>query len=210
MPVLPKQKNKKMKNLTTNKEISFEEICLLLKQGKCLVLPSDTTYALIAFTQAENALNNLNAAKGNPKDKLPQVLCTIEQALKLATFDEKALKAAKTFWPGALTLILKSTKLAKSFLPSRSIGLRVPKDDLLLKIMQTLGGGLFASSANKHGQGYSADLALIKKVFAPQGIAVIEGFSKGEASSVIDLTKEEPVLLRQGKITLEEFKKKVL
>ena len=198
-----------MRNLTTDKEISFEEICSLLRQGKCVVLPTDTTYGLIAWTKATNALTSLNKAKDNPQDKLPQVLCTFEQALKLAYFDEKALKAAKTFWPGALTLILKSTPLAKTFLPGNTIGLRVPKDDLLLKLAETLDFGLFASSANKHGQGYNADLEQIKKVFAPQKIAVIEGLSKDQASIVVDMTKGEPLFLRQGHISESEFKKVV-
>ena len=199
-----------MKNLTTDKEISFEELCKLLRQGKCAVLPTDTTYGLVSWVKAQNSLQNLNKAKANPEDKLPQVLCTYEQALKLAYFDEKALKAAKSFWPGALTLVLKSTALAKSFLPSETIGLRVPDNPLLLKLAETLGFGLFASSANKHGQGYNPDLTSIKQIFAPQNIAVIEGSCKGEASTVIDLTGKEPVFLRQGRITERDFKKEVL
>ena len=199
-----------MKNLTTDKEISFEELCSLLKQGKCAVLPTDTTYGLVSWVKAQNSLQNLNKAKANPEDKLPQVLCTYEQALKLAYFDETALKAAKAFWPGALTLILKSTALAKSFLPSETIGLRVPDTKLLLKLAETLDFGLFASSANKHGQGYIPDLNLIKQVFAPQNIAVIEGNCKKEASTIIDLTGKEPVFLRQGRITEQDFKKAVL
>ena len=199
-----------MKNLTSGKEITFEEICALLKQGKCIVLPTDTTYGLIAWTGAKDALETLNIAKANPQAKPPQVLCTLEQALKYADFNDKALKAAKTFWPGALTLVLNSTEFAKSFLPSQTIGLRVPNNDLLLKIMQELGAGLFASSANRHGQGYTPDLNLITQVFASQNIAVIEGLSKGQSSSVVDMTKEEPVFLREGQITEERFKKMVL
>lgn len=198
-----------MKNLTTGKEISFEEICAILKQGRCVVLPTDTTYGLVSLTTAKNALENLNTAKGNPKGKPPQVLCTFEQALKYADFDKRALKTAKTFWPGALTLVLKSTPLAKSFLSSQTIGLRVPDNDLLLNIMQTLGAGLFASSANIHGQGYSSEFKLIQEIFALQNIAVIEGASLGQSSSVIDMTQQEPVFLREGKITKEYFKKVV-
>ena len=196
-----------MKNLTTGKEISFEEIRTLLRQGKCLVLPTDTTYGLVAWTGAKKALENLNIAKGNPQAKPPQVLCTFEQALKYADFNDKALKAAKTFWPGALTLVLNSSQLAKSFLPIETIGLRVPNNDLILRIMQELGGGLFASSANRHGQGYTPDLEFIKEVFASQIIAVIEGLSKGQSSSVVDMTREEPIFLREGEISKEYFKK---
>ena len=76
--------------------------------------------------------------------------------------------------------------------------------------METLGFGLFASSANKHGQGYTNNLDNIKQTFAGQNIAVIEGICKGNASSVVDLTKENMVFLRQGQITEQEFKKAVL
>ena len=198
-----------MKNLTTGKEISFEEICTLLKQGKCIVLPTDTTYGLVCLTTAKTALETLNKTKANPQAKPPQVLCTFKQALQYAVFNEKALKAAETFWPGALTLVLNATELAKTFLPSQTIGLRVPNNDLLLKIMQELDTGLFASSANKHGQGYNPDLEVITKVFAPQGIAIIEGLSLGQASSVIDMTKEEILFIREGQITKANFKKAV-
>ena len=198
-----------MKNLTSGKEITFEEICFLLKQSQCVVVPTDTTYGLIAWTGAKNALQNLNTAKGNPSEKLPQVLCTFEQALELAYFDDTALKAAKTFWPGALTLVLKSTLLAKSFLKSETIGLRVPDNKLLLDLSKTLGKGLFASSANLHGQGYSPDLELITKVFAAQNIVVLEGVSKGQSSSVIDMSGKDIVFLREGEISKTDFKKKV-
>ncbi len=196
-----------MKNLTSGKEITFEEICALLKQGKCVVLPTDTTYGLIAWTGAKNALENLNIAKANPQAKPPQVLCSFDQALKYADFDERALKVAKTFWPGALTLVLNTSSFAKSFLPSQTIGLRVPNNDLLLKIMAKLGAGLFASSANIHGRGYIPDLKLITEFFAPQEIAIIEGISSGKSSSVVDMTKTEPVFLREGDITEEDLKK---
>ena len=199
-----------MKNLTTNKEISFEELCSLLQQGNCIVLPTDTTYGLVCLAKEKSYLAELNKAKANPKEKLPQVLCTFEQALKLAYFDDTAKKAANTFWPGALTLILKSTPLAKSFLPSETIGLRVPNDDLLLKIMQSLNCPLFASSANIHGQGYTPDLEIIKKVFAAQNITVLQGQSKGQSSSVVDLSKGDIIFLRQGEITEQDFKKAVL
>ncbi len=196
-----------MKNLTTGKEISFEELCALLKKGECLVLPTDTTYGLVCLTTAKNALEKLNKAKANPQAKPPQVLCTLKQAFKLADFDERAKKAAQKFWPGALTLILKSTSFAQEFLPSETIGLRVPNNELILKIMQELDAPLFASSANIHGQGYYPDLEIIKKAFAPQGIAVIEGCCKGQSSSVVDMTKKEIVFLREGEISIEEFKK---
>ena len=196
-----------MKNLTTGKEITFEEICTLLKKGECVVLPTDTTFGLICLAKEKDSLEKLNKAKSNPKEKLPQVLCTLDQAFKLADFDERAKKAAETFWPGALTLILKSTSFAQEFLPSETIGLRVPNNDLLLKIMQELNAPLFASSANIHGQGYYPDLEIIKKAFAPQGIAVIEGCCKGQSSSVVDMTKKEIVFLREGEISIEKFKK---
>ena len=198
-----------MKNLTTDKEISFEEICALLEKGECVVLPTDTTFGLVCAAKDKNSLEKLNTAKANPKEKLPQVLCTFEQALKLAKFNERAKKAAETFWPGALTLILKSTPLAKSFLPGETIGLRVPDNALLLKIMKVLQSGLFASSANIHGQGYTPDLEIIKKVFAPQEIAVIDGISSGQSSSVVDMTQKEIIFLRNGKISEEDFKKSV-
>lgn len=198
-----------MKNLTTNKEISFEELCALLKKGECIVLPTDTTYGLVCLTTVKNILENLNKTKANPQAKPPQVLCTLDQAFKLADFDERAKKAAETFWPGALTLILKSTSVAQEFLPSETIGLRVPNNDLLLKIMQELNAPLFASSANVHGQGYTSDLEKITKIFAPKGICVVEGKSKNQASSIVDLTKKEIIFLREGEISIEEFKKVV-
>ena len=198
-----------MKNLTTDKEISFEEICSLLEQGNCVILPTDTTFGIVCLAKDKNSLEKLNTAKENPKEKLPQVLCTLSQALKLAEFDARAKKAAKTFWPGALTLILKSTAFAKEILPAETIGLRVPNDNLILKIMEKLNCPLFASSANIHGRGYYPDLEIIKKVFAPQGICIIEGSSKNKASSVVDLTKEDITFLREGEICIEDFKKEV-
>lgn len=198
-----------MKNLTTNKEISFEELCALLKKGECIVLPTDTTYGLVCLTTVKNILENLNKTKANPQAKPPQILCTLDQAFKLADFDERAKKAAETFWPGALTLILKSTSVAQEFLPSETIGLRVPNNELILKIMHELDAPLFASSANIHGQGYTSDLEKITKIFAPKGICVVEGKSKNQASSIVDLTKKEIIFLREGEISIEEFKKVV-
>jgi L-threonylcarbamoyladenylate synthase len=123
-----------------------------------------------------------------------------------------AIKLAKAFWPGPMTLILKRGNRAKDFITGfqSSIGLRVPNHELalsLLKKFETLGGlGVAAPSANKFGAVSPTTVDAVDQELGEllgYSDLVLDGgqSSIGLESTIIDCTKRYPTILRPGAIT---------
>lgn len=192
-------------SLTDN---DFKEIADALKDGAVAVLPTDTVYGVAVCAGKNGAEDKLDKAKNNPGGKPPQVLCTFEQAVALAEVDDNFNKVS-TLWPGALTIVAKSSKEGKKLLAgSPTIGLRVPADDFIIKIMEHLSSPLFASSANMHAAPVNETEADILKTFSGiLDIIVLNGPIKTRPSAVVDLSADEAKIIRSGDLSESALKK---
>ncbi|MCP4762659.1 MAG: threonylcarbamoyl-AMP synthase, partial [archaeon] len=140
-----------------------------------------------------------------------------EEACKIAEFNEFGKKLASQFWPGQLTLILK--KKESNLIPPEvtanqdTIGLRVPENEIILKILNILKsrghfGGIIGTSANYSGEPPSIDGAQVAKSFLGTIDLILDaGKSKSKISTtIVDCTTDNLKFLRIGKITEEEIK----
>jgi L-threonylcarbamoyladenylate synthase len=127
---------------------------------------------------------------------------------------EYAIKLARAFWPGPMTLVLPRTSLAKDFITGGqdTVGIRVPSHTLatqLLKDFESIGGyGVVAPSANRFGKvspTTSQAVAEELEKYLDKSDQILDGGSSqiGIESTIIDCTKEVPVILRPGYITSE-------
>ena len=127
---------------------------------------------------------------------------------------EYAIKLAKEFWPGPMTLILSRSNLAKNFITGsqESIGLRVPSNPIALALLsqfENLGGaGVAAPSANKFGAVSTTTSEAVYEelgqVFSEQDLILNGGSCEiGIESTIIDCTQDYPTILRPGYITLD-------
>lgn len=194
-----------MKRYTT-KEI--KELAEILKQDGVISVPTDTVYGVCARMDSLQAQKNLREVKNRPMTKAFPVMCAdIEQIRKICEVDDRSEKLIHAFMPGPVTLILKKKKDVPSFVNGGmdTLAIRMATSKELEMLIDTLGVPLFMTSANQSGQPVCTNLDEIEEQ-CPLLNGMMEGnVSYGEASTIIDCTKEEIVILRQGPITMKEI-----
>jgi L-threonylcarbamoyladenylate synthase len=185
-----------------------------LKDGHLVAFPTETVYGLGADATNEKAVSRIYSVKGRPTDHpLIVHISSINLLEKWASdIPDYAIKLANEFWPGPMTLILRKSSLAKDFITGgqNNVGIRVPDQtvaQLLLKEFENLGGlGICAPSANKFGAVSPTDAQAVLEEIGPSmdssDLILDGGFCKiGIESTIIDCTKPEPIILRNGFIT---------
>jgi L-threonylcarbamoyladenylate synthase len=187
-----------------------------LIDGHLVAFPTETVYGLGADAENEKAVSRIYSVKGRPTDHpLIVHISSINQLDKWAVdIPDFAIKLAKEFWPGPMTLIFKKSDLAKDFVTGGqdSVGLRVPSHTVALGLLsefEKLGGiGIAAPSANKFGAvspTTSKDVDLEIGMNLVQEDLILDGGQSrvGIESTIIDCTdKNQAVLLRPGAITI--------
>lgn len=173
------------------------EIVKAIKQGKVLILPTDTVYGLVCDAANKKAVDKIFKIKKRPKSKpLPVFVSDIKMAKKLAIIDKKQEKFLKSVWPGAVTAILKSRQQK-----NKTIGLRIPNYRPLLDLVKQLNRPLAETSANISGKPAPGNIKEILKQFngqkhQPDLIVRHRMSNKAKPSKVIDLTVWPPKILR--------------
>jgi len=186
----------------------------VIQAGGVIVYPTDTVYGLGA-----NALNPLSVlkvykAKNRQLDRaLPLIVTGLKMAELLAVVTQKARKLIQVFWPGALTIILKKKPLVPPIVAGgkSSIGIRAANHSVPLMICKRLGLPLTATSANKHGGQNPIDVKDVL-IQLQEGIDLVldGGRTKiGIGSTVIDLTRNPPLILREGSIIKEAIEQTI-
>ncbi len=183
----------------------------VLRDGGILVFPTETVYGLGALADSKFGPHEIFEVKVRPSDLPIPLLVETEDALDTWGVDvpEYAHKLAQAFWPGAITLVVKaSKKVPKDFrAPNGTIGLRSPKHEVVMELIQAAGGPIFATSANTHGNPAPGSFEEIEpRIIAHADLALDSGETEHQqASTVVDCTGAEPVILRQGAITAEQI-----
>jgi L-threonylcarbamoyladenylate synthase len=194
----------------------IKDAALALKQGHLVAFPTETVYGLGADATNEKAVTRIYEVKGRPTDHpLIVHISSMDLMDKWAReIPEYAIKLARAFWPGPMTLVLKRTDLAKDFITGSqdTVAIRVPSHTLanqLLKEFESLGGyGVAAPSANRFGKvSPTNSLAVEEELgnFLLENDQILDGGQSqiGIESTIIDCTKDIPIILRPGFMTSE-------
>jgi L-threonylcarbamoyladenylate synthase len=187
-----------------------------LIDGHLVAFPTETVYGLGADATNEKAVSRIYSVKGRPVGHpLIVHISSINKLEDWATdIPDYAIKLAREFWPGPMTLILPRTDLAKDYITGgqNNVGLRVPAQPIalaLLKKFEEMGGkGVAAPSANRFGavspttaEDVSDELG---EYFASDDLVLDGGQCLvGIESTIIDCTGLQPKVLRPGAITKE-------
>jgi L-threonylcarbamoyladenylate synthase len=182
--------------------------------GNLVAFPTETVYGLGADASNKNAVARIYEAKGRPTNHpLIVHISSIDKLDKWAkVIPGYAIKLARNFWPGPMTLVLPKTDLAKDFITGGqdNVGIRVPAHTValaLIKEFETRGGyGIAAPSANRFGKVSPTSADDVKDELShyltPADLILDAGPSLvGLESTIIDCTKITPVILRPGAIT---------
>jgi L-threonylcarbamoyladenylate synthase len=173
-----------------------------LKKGGIVAFPTDTVYGIGAMPFNKKAVGKLYDIKKRGKKKPIAILVSSKKiAGKFAAdIPSKAKKLMAKYWPGPLTLIFKKKKSIPDFLTSGlpTIGIRMPKNDIALKLIKKAGGSLAVTSANISGNKPATSARQIKGL---KRIDIILDGGKckvGIPSAVIAVVGGKPRLLRKG------------
>jgi L-threonylcarbamoyladenylate synthase len=197
-------------NVRPADEAALDAAAALLRAGQLVAFPTETVYGLGADATSDRAVARIFETKGRPRFN-PLIVHLAEAAAgeDLAVFDQRARDLAARFWPGPLTLVLPRTQgCPVSLLASAgldSLALRVPGHPLAEALLRRTGRPLAAPSANRSGAISPTTAAHVARSLGARVPLILDGgpCPLGLESSVLDLTGEDPVLLRPGAVTRE-------
>lgn len=175
--------------------------------SKVIVFPTDTVYGIGTPLYDNEGIIRIYEIKGRSLSKQLPVLCSsLDQINKFAVFDERLEIIANKFWPGALTVVLKTKKEYFDFSGEETIAVRIPNHKLALSIINEF-GPLKTTSINQSGFPPLNDYYEIKEKYNDQVDYIYQNNedSIGVSSTIISLV-DEIELLRQGSISLDEIK----
>ncbi len=186
-----------------------------LKAGDLVAFPTETVYGLGADASNSQAVARIYSVKGRPNDHpLIVHIASMDRMGDWASdVPEYAIKLARDFWPGPMTLVLKRSDLAKDFVTGGqdTVGVRVPDHVVALALLEAFemvgGKGVAAPSANRFGHvSPTSATAVIEELgdYLLKDDVVLDGGAcdVGVESTIIDCTGAAPSVLRPGAISV--------
>ena len=198
--------------------IDYRPVSRILRQGGVIAYPTDTAYGLGASVGSVKGIRKVFLIKGRKqKNPISIVVSGLKQAREIALFDTQALRLWKKFMPGALTLVLPLKKYLRkrenwSLLSggTGTIGIRLPKHEVPIKLVRSLGAPITTTSANLSGHPslYSSTPVvrhLGNRKYRPDIIVGGKKLRKKAISTVVDLSGQEVRILREGSISKQKI-----
>jgi L-threonylcarbamoyladenylate synthase len=196
-----------------NKDLKYiEEAAEEIRKGKTVVFPTETVYGLGADALNEEAVKKIFIAKGRPQDN-PLIIHVASKDIDsfVKEVPVVAKKMIDKFWPGPLTIILKKKDIVPNVTSANlnSIGIRMPDNEIALKLIELSRTPIAAPSANISGRPSPTDVERCVEDLSGKVDYIIGGEKSevGVESTIVDCTVNPPVILRPGGITLEMLQK---
>lgn len=190
---------------------AIAEAAALLRAGELVAIPTETVYGLGADARNPAAVAKIFTAKGRPADHplivhLPAVDHLPRWAVNIP---EAARQLAHAFWPGPLTLILERADTVPDAVTGgqTTVGLRIPAHPVALALLQAFDGGIAAPSANRFGRISPTTATHVRDELGDALALVLDGGACGVGieSTILDLSRDPPVILRPGAISAEQI-----
>ena len=188
------------------------EVARALRAGDVAGIPTDTVYGIAASLDHPEAVRRLAELKGRAAEQPVALLIDSVEAVASHLEDPAVLDRVRRFWPGALTAVVRvRAGFAEGVrTEADTVGLRQPDDELARALIRECGGVLAVTSANRHGEPPATSAVEVAAAFGEQVAAemlVLDGGLRegGAASTVVDLTVEPPVVLREGLVSAAEL-----
>lgn len=185
----------------------------ILKKGGLVAFPTETVYGLGGNIFNPESIAKIFEVKNRPFfDPLITHIADKEMLYKLAIInDDRIEKVIDAFWPGPLTLIVPKREIVPSLITSGldTMAIRMPDNKIALDIIANSTGAIAAPSANPFGYLSPTTSQHVQEQLGEKIDMVIEGGAcrVGVESTVLDMTKEIPLILRPGGLEKEEIEK---
>jgi len=193
--------------LLTGTPATLARLARRLRAGDLVAVPTETVYGLAANALDARACRKIFTAKGRPaNDPLIVHLHALAQLSQVAAPNAAALKLAKEFWPGPLTLVLPKKPIVPSVVSAGlpSVAVRMPSHPLFRRLLKLTGLPLAAPSANRFGYVSPTTAEHVRAGLGNKIKSILDGgpCTIGLESTIVDLRDpRHPRLLRPGAIT---------
>lgn len=195
------------------KEKAIYEASQAIKSGELVIFPTETVYGIGADGLNYEAVSNIYKAKGRPSDN-PLILhvCDLDMVRDVTDCDLGVLeKLAKAFWPGPFTAVLKKSEKVPLITTGGldTVAVRIPDNDIAVELIRKSGTPIAAPSANISGKPSPTKPEHVIHDMSGKVKIILCGDKcrVGIESTIIDLTNEEPMILRPGIISATQISK---
>jgi len=173
----------------------------ILKGGVALY-PTDTLYALGSSIFDENAVRKVFEIKKRPfTEPLPVAVDSEAKLEEIVFLNDDAKRLIDAFLPGPLTIVLKKKDVPDVVTAGKpTVAVRIPGNDKALKLLSET-GPLTVTSANIHGKPVLGGVEEIRRQLGVDLPAIDDGWLSGDPSTIVDLTADKPMVLREGIIS---------
>ena len=182
----------------------------ILKEGGVIIYPTDTVYGIGCDIFNKEALMRVKEIKNDPDIKLLSFICpSLKDISKYAKISDYAYRTMKHLLPGPYTFILPAAKQVpkKLWTKRKTVGIRIPDHPIALKLLEELGNPIISTSTTNRKGDVLYDPYEIRAIFNSRiDLMLSSGNLSGKTSSVIDLSSDEPVIIREGAGDLSLFK----
>ena len=192
------------------RESELNEVKKVLKEGGIIAFPTDTVYGLACDCFNKKSIEKLYQIKERPSYKPINVLTnSVEKIYKVTEkINKKELELIGKYMPGDLTLILNKNEKVPSVLTAGidTIGVRIPNNEIALRILENFKNPLAVTSANKSGKSSGLEVADFIEEFKNEIDIVIDGGKTkvGVSSTIVRVKEDKLKILRQGNLVIEE------
>lgn len=183
-------------------ENQIDEITRILKEGGIIILPTDTLYAIACDALNPKAIEKVCKLKGiNPEKTNLSILCNdISMVSDYAKFDNYAFRLLKVNTPGPFTFLFRSSSsLPRAFKGRKTVGVRIPDNETVRKIVAALGNPLLSTSILFPDEDYAINPDLIEEEYQDKVDFLIKG-EEGSIipSAIVDCTGADAEIIREG------------
>jgi L-threonylcarbamoyladenylate synthase len=205
------------KTVLINIDNKFDESIKLAQElfleGSIFIYPTDTIYGFGGNPFNENTIKKISKIKGKSNWRRYIFLISNIEILKNYTEinSEKYLDFLLSIWPNPVSVILKLNKHYQEILKMETAAFRVPNHRFCIKLLNDLKMPLISTSVNRTGNEPMNDSSMIIQEFSNEVKAIFYSETKSfvEASTLIDLSKDEPNYIREGRIKFVDLMKKL-
>lgn len=185
-------------------EKELQRAVTALEGGDVIIYPTDSVYAFGCSLRAPKAIERLRLIRGKDMPDLAVVFENIAQVSEYCRVDNEAFRILKRNLPGPFTFILAASSRMpdKALEKRRTIGVRIPDNGVAQAVVAALGCPLVTASVknDEFDAEYTTDPELIHERYGREVALVIDGgIGEGIPTTVVDLTADQPEILREGR-----------
>ena len=188
---------------------SIEVTAKALKEGKVVIVPTDTVYGFSAIVDLKGnaeyyADNRIRAIKGRSETK--PLICLLSDVSELKKYTNDIIpQKVLASWPGALTVIVNIKEDSPLAHYAPTVAFRIPGDEWIRKVIAECGSPIYSTSVNRSGKSVLEHIADIENEFASEVDLIVRDGDKTGAlpSTLISITGNNEIkILRQGSVII--------